>query len=193
MPTVDEIRTEGEPLAMVLDQVGYANAPAAIVLDPRESVVMAPAGEIARLTQAALKRTFDFAVSAVVLLLALPLIALTALLVRIESPGPVFYRAERIGRGGRKLQMLKFRKMHHNASGAPLTMSEDDRFTRVGRFLARTKIDELPQLWHVLCGEMSLIGPRPEDPRFVAERFDDYSEILKVRPGVTGLSQIAFA
>jgi lipopolysaccharide/colanic/teichoic acid biosynthesis glycosyltransferase len=89
--------------------------------------------------------------------------------------------------------MLKFRKMHHNASGAPLTMSGDARFTRIGRLLARTKIDELPQLWHVLRGEMSLIGPRPEDPGFVAERPDDYDEILQVRPGITGLSQIAFA
>ena len=89
--------------------------------------------------------------------------------------------------------MLKFRKMHHNASGAPLTMSEDARFTRIGRLLARTKIDELPQLWHVLRGEMSIIGPRPEDPGFVAERPDDYDQILRVRPGITGLSQIAFA
>jgi lipopolysaccharide/colanic/teichoic acid biosynthesis glycosyltransferase len=72
-------------------------------------------------------------------------------------------------------------------------MSEDARFTRIGRLLARTKIDELPQLWHVLRGEMSLIGPRPEDPGFVAERPEDYDEILRVRPGITGLSQIAFA
>jgi lipopolysaccharide/colanic/teichoic acid biosynthesis glycosyltransferase len=116
-----------------------------------------------------------------------------ALVIRLDSPGPVFYRARRVGRGGRALRMLKFRKMHHNATGAPLTMSEDDRFTRVGRLLAKTKIDELPQLWHVLNGEMSLIGPRPEDPEFVAERFDEYADILAVRPGVTGLSQIAFA
>lgn len=105
--------------------------------------------------------------------------------IRRESTG----RVEKLTRG----RMLKLRKMHHNASGAPLTASEDERFTRVGRLLARTKIDEIPQLWHVLNGEMSLIGPRPEDPDFVAERLDDYAEILRVRPGVTGLSQIAFA
>ncbi len=195
MPTIDEIRPEGEPLTMTLDPVQTPSAPAAmvVVLDPREAVIMAPAAEIGRLAQAVLKRTIDVAVAATILLITLPLIAVTALLVRIDSPGPVFYRASRIGRGGHRLLMLKFRKMHHNASGAPLTMSEDDRFTRIGRLLARTKIDELPQLWHVLCGEMSLIGPRPEDPGFVAERSEDYAEILRVRPGVTGLSQIAFA
>jgi lipopolysaccharide/colanic/teichoic acid biosynthesis glycosyltransferase len=128
-----------------------------------------------------------------VLLATLPLIAIVSLLILVDSRGPVFYRAERVGRGGRPLRMLKFRKMHQNASGAPLTMSEDARFTRIGGLLARTKIDELPQLWHVLRGEMSLIGPRPEDPGFVAERHDDYRHILSVRPGVTGLSQIAFA
>jgi lipopolysaccharide/colanic/teichoic acid biosynthesis glycosyltransferase len=150
-------------------------------------------GRVASRLSAFGKRVFDVCVAGVVLLLALPLILVVSVLVRVDSPGPVFFRAGRVGRGGRELRMLKFRKMHHNASGAPLTMSEDERFTRVGRMLARTKIDELPQLWHVLRGEMSLIGPRPEDPGFVAERADDYEKILSVRPGVTGLSQIAFA
>jgi lipopolysaccharide/colanic/teichoic acid biosynthesis glycosyltransferase len=143
--------------------------------------------------QAAAKRTADIVFSLIVLAISLPLVAIVAALVMLDSRGPVFYRALRVGRDGRALRMLKFRKMHHNASGAPLTMSEDARFTRIGRLLARTKIDELPQLWHVLRGEMSLIGPRPEDPGFVAERMDDYGEILRVRPGITGLSQIAFA
>ncbi len=165
----------------------------ALVLDTQEHALAAPASEALRFLQMGVKRVFDVAVSATILLLTLPLILVVAVMVRVESPGPVFYRAGRVGRGGRPLRMLKFRKMHHNATGAPLTMSEDDRFTRVGRMLAKTKIDELPQLWHVLNGEMSLIGPRPEDPKFVAERFDDYADILTVRPGVTGLSQIAFA
>lgn len=150
-------------------------------------------GQISDALQAAVKRAVDITVSTVLLAIALPLIAIVSLLVVLDSRGPVFYRAARVGRRGRELRMLKFRKMHHNASGAPLTMSEDARFTRIGRLLARTKIDELPQLWHVLRGEMSLIGPRPEDPGFVAERPDDYDEILRVRPGITGLSQIAFA
>ena len=149
--------------------------------------------EVSAALQAAAKRAADILVSALVLAIALPLIAIVSLLVVLDSRGPVFYRATRVGRDGRDLRMLKFRKMHHNASGAPLTMSEDARFTRIGRLLARTKIDELPQLWHVLRGEMSIIGPRPEDPGFVAERPDDYDEILRVRPGITGLSQIAFA
>jgi lipopolysaccharide/colanic/teichoic acid biosynthesis glycosyltransferase len=193
MPTAEHIRIDhavGAPHEF--DRIMVAPAPA-LVLDSPESALVAPVSEATRLLQLGLKRAFDVAVSATILLIALPLILIVSLMVRIESPGPVFYRARRVGRGGRPLQMLKFRKMHHNATGAPLTMSEDDRFTRVGRLLAKTKIDELPQLWHVLNGEMSLIGPRPEDPKFVAERFDDYADILAVRPGVTGLSQIAFA
>src|SRR3954453_17066815 len=139
------------------------------------------------------KRIMDVTVAATALVLTAPLMLIIALLIVAESPGPVFYRAERVGRGGRPLRMLKFRKMHQNASGAPLTMSEDARFTRIGGLLARTKIDELPQLWHVLRGEMSLIGPSPEDPGFFAERPLDYRHILSVRPGITGLSQLAFA
>jgi lipopolysaccharide/colanic/teichoic acid biosynthesis glycosyltransferase len=139
------------------------------------------------------KRAVDIAISATVLLLTVPFVALVAVLIVLDSPGPVFYRAARVGRNGQPLRMLKFRKMRNGAMGTPLTMAEDERFTRIGRLLAKAKLDELPQLWHVLRGEMSLIGPRPEDPGFVAERADEYEEILRVRPGVTGLSQIAFA
>ena len=89
--------------------------------------------------------------------------------------------------------MLKFRKMYDAAQGPELTVEGDDRLTRVGRILAKTKLDELPQLWNVLCGEMSLVGPRPEDPRFVLMRRADYRTILTVRPGITGLCQLAFA
>lgn len=192
MPTtVEQIRMGDGAELNQLDRIMVTPAAAAVV--DREDALAAPASELVRLLGAGVKRALDVAVSATILLLTLPLILLVALLVRAESRGPVFYRAQRVGRGGRPLLMLKFRKMHHNATGAPLTMSEDDRFTRVGRLLAKTKIDELPQLWHVLNGEMSLIGPRPEDPEFVAERYDDYADILSVRPGVTGLSQIAFA
>ena len=89
--------------------------------------------------------------------------------------------------------MLKFRKMHDGATGAAVTLSTDDRFTAVGRVLARTKLDELPQLWNVLKGEMTLVGPRPEDPQFVALRHADYATILTVKPGITGFCQLAFA
>jgi lipopolysaccharide/colanic/teichoic acid biosynthesis glycosyltransferase len=88
--------------------------------------------------------------------------------------------------------MVKFRKMGADAAGPPLTVAGDVRFTRLGRLLAASKLDELPQLWNVLKGDMSLVGPRPEDPSFVALREDDYAEVLRVRPGITGLSQLAF-
>jgi lipopolysaccharide/colanic/teichoic acid biosynthesis glycosyltransferase len=140
-----------------------------------------------------LKRAMDFAVAAVLLVLASPLIAVLALAIKLDSPGPVFYRCRRVGLRGRTLNMFKFRKMHNGASGPALSSPDDVRFTRLGSFLARTKLDELPQLWNVLKGEMSLVGPRPEDPAFVEMNQDDYSTILKVRPGITGLSQLAFA
>jgi lipopolysaccharide/colanic/teichoic acid biosynthesis glycosyltransferase len=89
--------------------------------------------------------------------------------------------------------MLKFRKMRNGASGVAVTLSGDERFTRVGRVLAKAKIDELPQLWNVLKGEMTLVGPRPEHPDFVALRAGDYTTILGVKPGITGLCQLAFA
>jgi lipopolysaccharide/colanic/teichoic acid biosynthesis glycosyltransferase len=139
------------------------------------------------------KRVFDVVVSATLLLLLLPLILLVALLIKLDSRGPVFYRTERAGHRGRPLNMLKFRKMHADASGLALTLNGDSRFTRLGKWLAKTKIDEVPQLWNVLMGEMSLVGPRPEDHSFVARRLEDYGEILTARPGIIGLSQVAFA
>src|SRR4051794_38256086 len=145
------------------------------------------------LARAAIKRSFDILLSALVLLIALPVIALVALAIKLDSRGPVFYAARRIGYRGRPLRMFKFRKMHHTAAGPRLTTDGDERFTRVGAWLAKSKLDELPQLWNVLRGDMSLIGPRPEDPAFVALHAADFVEILRVRPGITGLSQIAFA
>jgi lipopolysaccharide/colanic/teichoic acid biosynthesis glycosyltransferase len=135
----------------------------------------------------------DVIVAALALaVLAIPL-GVIALLVVLDSPGPVFYRAERVGYRGRPLRMLKFRKMREDATGGALTLAEDERLTRLGKWLARTKLDELPQLWHVLRGEMSLVGPRPESPSFVAHFRDEYAVILQVRPGLTGYTQLAFA
>jgi lipopolysaccharide/colanic/teichoic acid biosynthesis glycosyltransferase len=142
---------------------------------------------------AAVKRAVDIAVSATLLLLLLPAIVAAAVLIKLDSPGPVFFRSRRAGFNGRPLCMLKFRKMRDGAHGLALTTDDDTRFTRVGGWLARTKIDEVPQLWHVLRGEMSLVGPRPEDPVFVARHAGDYDDILTVRPGITGYSQLAFA
>ncbi len=141
----------------------------------------------------AVKRLIEIIVAAMVLLLLAPLVGLLALAIVLESPGGVFYRAERVGFRGKPLRMLKFRKMHREAVGGPLTAHGDGRLTRVGAVLTRTRLDELPQFWHVLRGEMSLVGPRPEDPRFVRCRSDDFADILKVRPGISGFSQLAFA
>jgi lipopolysaccharide/colanic/teichoic acid biosynthesis glycosyltransferase len=142
---------------------------------------------------AVVKRTLDIVVASAVLLLAAPLMLLIAALIVLESPGPVFYRADRVGRGGSPLRMLKFRKMYEGVSGCPLTTGCDARLTRIGALLRRTRLDELPQLWHVLRGEMSLVGPRPENPAFVARWADAYDEILRARPGLTGWTQVAFA
>ena len=139
------------------------------------------------------KRAMDIALSASALLLLSPLFAVIALLVVLDSRGPVFFRADRVGFRGRPLRMLKFRKMKTGARGVALTVSGDVRLTRLGAWLVRTKLDELPQLWHVLRGEMSLVGPRPESPEFVARFRADYDVILQVRPGITGYTQLAFA
>ena len=152
------------------------------------------AGHSAQLAlRGVVKRLADVVVSGALLVVALPVVLVVAAAIRLDSGGPVFFRCRRVGFRGSDLQMLKFRKMRNGASGAAVTLSGDERFTRVGRVLARAKIDELPQLWHVLTGEMTLVGPRPEDPEFVALRSSDYAAILEVKPGITGLCQLAFA
>jgi lipopolysaccharide/colanic/teichoic acid biosynthesis glycosyltransferase len=138
-------------------------------------------------------RLLDIVLAVVVGILSLPIALVVAAAIKLDSPGPVFFRCRRVGCGGQPFGMLKFRKMQDGARGPGLTGAEDGRFTRVGRVLARSKLDELPQLWNVLRGQMSLVGPRPEDPSFVATCPDDFAPILSVRPGITGLSQLAFA
>ena len=124
------------------------------------------------------KRLTDIIGAGLLLLVLSPLIVACVLAIKLETRGPVFYRARRVGRHGRELKMLKFRKMHVDAAGPALTAPDDDRFTRVGRILSATKLDELPQLLNVLKGEMSLVGPRPEDPSFVGFHQADYEQIL---------------
>lgn len=131
--------------------------------------------------------------AAILLLLLFPAIVIAGILIKLDSRGPIFYRAPRVGYRWQDLRMLKFRKMSEDAAGIKLTAGKDHRLTRVGVWLTRLKIDEIPQLWHVLIGEMSLVGPRPEDPGFVELMRDDYETILEVRPGITGYSQLAFA
>ena len=136
-----------------------------------------------RLADRAAKRAIDVLVAGGLLVLLVPLIALASILIVVDSPGGAFFRCERAGFRGRRLRMLKFRKMREGASGRALTMDDDDRFTRIGPWLAKFKLDEVPQLWHVVRGEMSLVGPRPEDPSFVERHGSAYDHILSVRPG----------
>jgi lipopolysaccharide/colanic/teichoic acid biosynthesis glycosyltransferase len=143
-----------------------------------------------------LKLFLDFSVALLLLVLTSPLIAFAAFLVKLSSPGPVIYSQTRLGKGGRPYRIFKLRTMIHNCergSGARWSTAGDSRITSIGRLLRRTHIDELPQLWNVLRGEMSLVGPRPERPEF-AVHLDQvipyYRKRLAVRPGVTGLAQI---
>ena len=128
-------------------------------------------------------RCFDILVSATLLIALLPVILIAVIVIRLDSPGRAFFRVDRVGYHSRALRMLKFRKMRDDATGPNLTTHGDHRFTRVGVLLAKLKLDELPQLWHVLRGEMSLVGPRPESPEFVAMHERIYETILSVRPG----------
>ncbi len=142
---------------------------------------------------AAGERAFDLTVCLLLAPAALLIGAITALLIYIDSPGSVFYPSTRVGRNGHTFEMLKFRKMRRSARGGPLTMSDDERFTPIGRFLAMTKLDELPQLWNVIRGEMRLVGPRPEVPEFVARYREEYAQVLAVLPGITGPAAVTYA
>jgi lipopolysaccharide/colanic/teichoic acid biosynthesis glycosyltransferase len=141
-----------------------------------------------------MKRLFDFAVAAAGLLVLSPVMLLTALLIKIDSAGPVFFKQQRVGREFRPFMIYKFRTMIEDAPqrGAAITTGADPRITRAGRFLRRTKIDELPQLINVLKGDMSLVGPRPEVPRYVEMFREDYEEILSVRPGITDPASLRY-
>lgn len=145
-----------------------------------------------RLDRAA-KRAFDLTLSLLLLVCLAPLFIVCVAAIAAESRGPVFFRCRRVGLNGKDLYVLKFRKMRHGELGPSLTEPLDARFTRLGPLLAKTKLDELPQLWSVLKGDMSIVGPRPEDEEFVRLHGADYDAILSVRPGITGLSQLAFA
>jgi FlaA1/EpsC-like NDP-sugar epimerase/lipopolysaccharide/colanic/teichoic acid biosynthesis glycosyltransferase len=146
------------------------------------------------LWQAAIKRLIDVVLGLVAVVMLIPVMALVALAVAVDSTGPIVYGARRVGRNGREFTMWKFRSMARGADrvGPAVTGSYDFRVTRVGAFLRRTKLDELPQLINVLAGQMSLVGPRPESPKYVAEWTPEEREILTVRPGLTGPTQIAY-
>ena len=135
----------------------------------------------------AAKRGLDIVLSLAVLPVVVPVLALAALWIKLDSPGPVLYRQERVGRHGRLFRIHKLRTMRvHGDRGPPLTQAGDARITRAGRWLRRRRVDELPQLWDVLKGDMSLVGPRPEVPRYMACYPEEARRrILSVRPGIT--------
>ncbi len=140
------------------------------------------------------KRILDLCISALGLVLLGPVMLVLSLWVKLDSRGPVLYRGERVGKDGRPFLMYKFRTMVLEADtiGPAITYRGDPRVTKAGKFLRHTKLDELPQLINVFKGEMSLVGPRPEDPSYVAHYSAQQREVLRVKPGITGLTQLEY-
>lgn len=143
------------------------------------------------------KRVFDILFALIVMVLSSPLMLIIALAIKLTSRGPVFYRQERIGLNGKPFQIIKFRSMRTDAesAGPQLSREDDPRITKVGRFLRKTRLDEFPQFWNVLIGDMSVVGPRPERAYFISqimEKAPYYRRLLKVRPGITSWGQVKF-
>jgi exopolysaccharide biosynthesis polyprenyl glycosylphosphotransferase len=143
----------------------------------------------------AAKRAFDSSIAAFMLLVVAPIYGMLALAVKVTSPGPVYFRQRRIGKNGREVEILKFRSMRvNNESDTQWSVDDDDRVTKIGAIMRKTSLDELPQLWNVLRGDMSLVGPRPERPFFV-EQFEQevprYADRHRVPVGLTGLAQVS--
>ena len=140
------------------------------------------------------KRLFDLFFAAFGLVVLSPVFLLIGLVVGLSDPGPVLFSQERVGQWGKRFRMLKFRSMVTNASrtGLSLTRDGDPRVTRVGRFLRKTKLDELPQLWNVFRGDMSFVGPRPEVPEYVDRYTPEQRKVLSLKPGITDLATLEF-
>ena len=139
-----------------------------------------------------LKRIFDIVFSLIALLLLLPFLLIITVLIKIAMPGSVFYLQTRTGYRGEKFTIYKFRTMVMNTDNIVITIESDPRITRLGRILRMTKFDELPQLWNILKGDMSLVGPRPDVPGYYDELKGDDQVVLEVRPGLTGADSIAY-
>ncbi|MBL9168117.1 MAG: sugar transferase [Verrucomicrobiales bacterium] len=159
-------------------------------LPPSTVSVVAPPSPISRI----LKRAFDVTCSFLGLLVLLPAGLVIALIMKISDPGPIFYRQRRVGQFGQEFEILKFRTMVVGADklGPSVTQDRDPRITLLGRLLRKTKLDELPQLWNVLCGSMSFVGPRPEVPRYVAHYTPEQRQLLNYKPGITDLATLVF-
>jgi lipopolysaccharide/colanic/teichoic acid biosynthesis glycosyltransferase len=141
-----------------------------------------------------MKRTFDIIVAAIGLVVLFPLLALVAVIIKLDSHGPILFKQERVGKRFRPFLIYKFRTMVENAPeiGGPITCGSDPRITRAGRMLRKTKLDEIPQLLNVLKGEMSFVGPRPEVGYYVELFRREYMGILTVRPGITDLASLKY-
>ena len=140
-----------------------------------------------------MKRIFDIVVAGLALIVLAPLLLLIALLIKLDSRGPILFKQERIGKGFRPFSIYKFRTMRDGVHAtSSLTIGADPRITRAGKYLRASKIDELPQLLNIVKGDMSLVGPRPEVPQYVELFRQDDEEILKMRPGITDLASIKY-
>ena len=164
--------------------IGAINAPA---IDTPAVMVRNPQG----------KRVFDLAVSAAGLFILSPLMLLIALLIKCTSKGPVLYRQERVGKGGKPFTMYKFRSMRTDAEkdGPALSRRNDPRITKTGRFLRKSRLDELPQLWNVVRGDMSMVGPRPERQYFIdriTNHAPNFERLLAIKPGLTSMGIVRF-
>ncbi len=140
------------------------------------------------------KRLFDIAVASIGLVVLAPIFIVIGILIKLDSPGPVFFKGERIGQYGKRFYILKFRSMVPNAPqlGLAITAQDDRRITGIGKVLRKTKLDELPSLVNVLKGEMSLVGPRPESPSWVERYTPQQRAVLTIKPGITGWAQIKY-
>ena len=142
-----------------------------------------------------MKRFFDFVFSLFGIIVCLPLFAIIAVLKKLDSAGPVFFKQERIGKDFKSFKIYKFRTMEDNAekNGPKITSAKDNRITRIGNYLRKYKLDELPQLFNVLRGEMSFVGPRPEVKEYVNIFKSDYKRLLRIRPGITDPASIRYS
>jgi lipopolysaccharide/colanic/teichoic acid biosynthesis glycosyltransferase len=140
------------------------------------------------------KRIFDVVASIIGLIVLLPVFIVIAILIKLNDKGPIFYKQKRIGQNFKPFELLKFRTMVVNADkiGPAVTKDGDQRITKIGKFLRKTKLDELPQIWNVIRGDMSIVGPRPEVEKYIQYYKDDYKEILKFKPGITDYATIKY-